>query len=93
MHVSEFSLYLIVGLAVENPKNSQEEVDDVQVQGNCGSDLFLDVIMPHDQLRINQNISTEDQRGETSVDELSSAIVWEPHRYESEQDEPPKPTE
>ena len=68
---------VIVVLAVQNPQNRQEQVDNVQVQADCGGNLLLDMIMSHNQLRVHQNISAEDQASYNTIPKLDSAAMRE----------------
>lgn len=76
-------------LAIEYPEDSQEEVDNVEVQRDRGGNLLLDVIMAHNELCINQDVPTEDQRSDRAIDHLSSAVVLEECSYEAEEDKYP----
>jgi hypothetical protein len=82
--------YLVVLLAVEDPEDSEEQVDDVQVQADRSRDLFFNMIMSHNQLRINQDIAAEDQSRDHAVDELDSLAAREERGHESEDDEDPE---
>lgn len=81
---------LVILLAVENPKNSQEQVDNIQVQRNRRSNLLLNMVMPHDQLSINQNITREDQRRNSAIDQIHRLSTWEESSHESEEDQAPQ---
>lgn len=85
--------YLLVVLIVQNPQNSQEQVEDVQVKRDRSGDLLLNVVMAHNQLSINENISREDQRRQPTVDQLRGAIVREERRHEPEENQEPKAPE
>ena len=50
---------LVVLLAIEDAKDSQEQVNDVKVERDRRCNLLLDVVMAHDQLSVHQNVSTE----------------------------------
>jgi len=45
---------LVTVQAIENPENSQEQVQDIQVQGDRSSDLILNMEPPHDELGVDQ---------------------------------------
>ncbi|KAI7977022.1 hypothetical protein EIK77_002532 [Talaromyces pinophilus] len=49
--------------------------------------------MAHNELRINEDISTENQRSNTAINELHAAIVREESSHESEDDEQPQRAE
>ena len=80
---------LIVLLAVEYPEDGKEQVDDVQVKRDSRSNLFLNVIVAHNKLRVHQYISAEDERCHGSVDKLRSTVVGKEGCHESEKDEYP----
>ena len=54
-------LCLIVLLAVKNPEDGKEQVDYVQVKGDSCSNLFLNMIVAHDELGVDQDIAAEDE--------------------------------
>lgn len=81
---------LVVLLAVQNAQDREEQVDNVQVQADRGGNLLLNVVLPHDQLGIHEDIPAEDQRSQTSIDQLTRAAVWEEHGHEAEQHEAPQ---
>lgn len=80
----------VVGLAVEDPQNSEEEVDDVQIQRDGGSNFLLHVIMSHDQLRVHENVPAEDERRNPPIYQLSRAVVREESRHEPEKNQSPQ---
>ena len=84
---------LIVGLAVEDSQNSEEEVDDIKIKADSGSNLLLDMVMAHNKLGIDQDITAEDEGGSTSVDELGGRVVGEESSHESEDDKSPERAE
>ena len=84
---------LVPRLAVENSKNSEEEIDNVKVQGDSRCNLLFHVVMSHDELRVDQNVTTEDQRSDSSIYQFRRAVVWEESCHEPEQDQSPKPSE
>jgi hypothetical protein len=51
----------VVLLAVQDPENSQEQVDDIQVKADRSSNLLLHMVMTHHQLRIHKDISAKDE--------------------------------
>lgn len=87
--VSPFSVVL---LAVEDSQNSQEQVDDVQIQRDRSSNLLLNMIMSHDQLCVHQDVPGEDECRDTTVCQLDSAVCWEECSHEAEQDQSPQST-
>jgi len=70
-------------LAVQNTKDGKEQVDDVQVQGNGGSNLLLHVVVLQDELSVHKNIATEDKRCYNTIAKLNLAVVWEKGRHEA----------
>lgn len=50
------------------------------------------MVMSDDELRINQNVPTENQSGHDSVAELNAGRLGEEGSHESKQDEDPKRT-
>lgn len=58
---------LVVLLAVEDPQDGEEQIDDIQVKADCRRDLLFDVVVPHDQLRIHEYIAAEDERADNAV--------------------------
>lgn len=80
---------LVVLLAVEYSEDGKKQIDDVKVKRNSCSNLFLNMIVAHYELGINQDIPTKDKRCYRSVDELGSAIVGKEGCYESKEDEDP----
>ncbi len=84
---------LVVLLAIKDPKNSQEEIDNIQVERDRRSNLLFDMVMPHDELRVHQNVPAEEESGRATIDELSSAVVGEEGRHEAEEYQNPKSTE
>lgn len=80
---------LIVLLAVEDPKDGKEQVDDVQVERDSCSNLLLNMIVAHNKLGVHQDIPTEDERCHRSVDELRSAVVGKEGCHKSKKDEYP----
>lgn len=84
---------LVVRLAVENTQNSEEQVDDVQVQADGGGNLLLNVVVAHNHLRIDEDVAAEDEGCESAVDELAGGAVGEEHGHEAEDDEAPEGSE
>ena len=80
---------LIVLLAVEDPKDGKEQVDNVKVKRDSCSNLLLNMIVAHNKLSVHQDIPTEDERCHRSVDELRSAIIGEEGCHKSKKDEYP----
>lgn len=83
----------VVVLVIQDPQNSQEQVEDIQIERDGSRNLFLNMIVPHNQLRINENIARENQRRSTTIDKLHSAISREERSNEPKQDQEPQPTE
>lgn len=84
---------LVVLLAVEDPQNSQEQVDNVKVQADGGGDLLLDVVLAHDELCVDEDVGAEDEGGDAAVDELAGGAVGEEGGHEAEEDEAPEGAE
>lgn len=81
---------LVIVLAVENPKNSQEQVDDVEIERDSSSNLLFHVIMSHDQLRIHKDVAAENQGRDSTVDQLDRAVCREEGSHEPKQNESPQ---
>jgi hypothetical protein len=84
---------LVVVLAVQDPQNGQEQVDNVQVQRDGGSNLLLDMVMTHDELSVHEDVTREDESGNGPVDKLHCAVHWEKSSHEAENNEQPQSTE
>ena len=80
---------LVVLLRVQNSQNSKEEVDDVQVERDGGSNLLLDMVVAHDELSVDQDVAREYQSRNDAVPKLDLAVVREESSHESEQDKNP----
>lgn len=80
-------------MAVEDPQDSEEQVDDVEVQADSSGNLLLNMVVTHDHLGINQDIRTEQQSRNTTIDELTSGAVREEHGHEAEENQTPKGAE
>lgn len=81
---------LVVALRVEDPQDGEEQVDDVQVERDGRRNLLLNVVVAHDQLSIDQDVSTEDERSNDAIPKLDLRAVWEEHGHESKQYEHPQ---
>ena len=79
-------------LAIQDPQDSEEQVNDIEIEADRRGDFFLYVIMPHDELGVHQDISAEDEGGDDTVDQLNGATVWEEGSHESENDQDPQRT-
>jgi len=77
---------LVTVQAIENPKDSQEQVQDIQVQGNRCSDLILDMELPHDELGVNQNVRREQNRHRRTIKQLDHTVPWEKHADKAKDD-------
>lgn len=80
----------VVILAVEDPQNSKEQIDDIQVQADGRGDLLLNVIVPHDQLGVHEDVAREDQRSHDTVDQLDGLSVWKESCHEAEDNQYPE---
>ena len=81
---------VIIVLTVQNPQNSQEQVDDVQIQADCSSNLLLNMVMSHDKLRVHQDVPAEDQAGNDAVSQLHRAAMREERRHEPKHNQQPQ---
>jgi hypothetical protein len=84
---------LVVVLAVEDPQDSQEQVQDVQVEADRSGDLFLDVVVANHKLSVDENVSREYQSSHDTVSKLHAARLREESSHESEEDQHPESTE
>lgn len=84
---------LVVLLAVQDPQDRKEQVDDIKVQADCRSNLLLHMMVPDDQLGVDENVATEDERRKSAVNEFACAAVGEECSHESEQNESPESAE
>lgn len=85
--------HLVVLLAVQDPQNSEKQVDDIEIKRDRRRNLLLHMIMTHHQLRVNQNIATKDQSRNPPIRQLRRAIVREESSHEPEQDQCPQTPE
>lgn len=81
---------LVVVLAVQDAQNRQEQVQNIQIQRNSGSNLLLNVVVSHNKLSIHEDVAGEDQGAQHTVDELGGATKWHEHGHESEEDHEPQ---
>lgn len=51
------------------------------------------MIVPHNQLRIDENITREDKRTKHAIDDLNGAVERDEHSHEPEQDHEPQRAE
>lgn len=84
---------LVVLLAVQDAKDSQEQVENVQVEADGRSNFLLDVVVANNQLCVDENVAREDEGCKTAVDQLTSAAVGEEGCHEAEQDQTPESAE
>lgn len=84
---------LVVLLAIENPQDSEEEVDDVEVKRDRCCNLLLNMVVAHHKLRIDQDVSAENQGSDGAVDQFYGTTVREESRHEAEDDENPEAAE
>lgn len=84
---------LVIALVVQNPQNSQEQIEDIKVKRNRSGNLLLDMIVTHNQLRINKDITTEDNRNQPAINQLHGSTSGEEHGHESKQDREPQGAE
>jgi len=83
----------VVVLAVQDAQNRQEQIQHVKIQRDRRRDLFLDMVVAHDELRVDEDIAREDQRRDDPVHQLHRAVNREERGHEPEQDEHPQPAE
>lgn len=81
---------LIIVLAIQDPQNRQEQVQNVQIQTDRSSNLLLNLVMSDDQLGVHQNVPAEDQRRNDSISELDTFRLREESRHEPEKDQNPQ---
>lgn len=84
---------LVVVLTVQNAENRKEQVQNIQVQGNRSRDLLFNVIVAHYELSVDEDISREDEGGNSAVNQLHCAVLREEDSHETEDDEQPKSAE
>lgn len=84
---------LVILLAVQDPQNRKEQVDDIEVQADCRSNLLLHMVVPDDQLGVDENVAAKDERRQAAVNEFACAAVGEEGGHESEQNESPESAE
>lgn len=92
-HSNTNSALLVVVLAVEDAKDGEEEVDDVEIQADGGSNLLLDMVVAHDELRVDEDVGAEDESGSATVDKLGSRVIREEHGHETEENKSPESAE
>jgi hypothetical protein len=80
----------LIILVIENAQDSQEQIEDIEIERDGGGDLLLDMIVAHDQLGIDEDISGEDEGGDGAVDELDLAIHGEEGGHKPKQDQEPQ---
>lgn len=61
----------------EEGHQGQEEVDDVQVEGDGGPDVLVVREAPDDVVRVVDDVPAEDERREPTVDHLRELAQWE----------------
>lgn len=81
---------LVVALAVEDPQDGEEQVDDVQVKRDRGSDFLLYMVVPHDKLRVHEDISAKYQSRQSPIYQLDCATWGEKRSHEAEENEEPE---
>jgi len=57
LYTSLPSFASVVVLAVENSQDGEEKVDDIEVKADGSSNLLFNVVVSHDHLCINKNIT------------------------------------
>lgn len=81
---------LVLLLAVKDTKDGEEQVDNVEIQADGGSNLLLDVVRAHDELGVDEDVAAEDKGGQAAVDELGGGAVGQEHGDEAEEDQAPE---
>lgn len=83
---------LVVLLAVQDSENGQEQVDDIEVERDGCCNLLLDMVVSHDELCIDQDVTTENECTNNAVSQFNGAGVREEGCHEAEDDDNPKST-
>ena len=84
---------LVIVLAVQDPQDGKEQVDNVEVQADAGGNLFLHMVMSHDQLCVHKNVAGEDECSDATVHGLHGRRVREERSHEPKDDQDPQPAE
>lgn len=92
-HLPVTTLSLVVLLAIQDPQNREEQIQNVEVQRDSGGDLFFDGVVAHDQLCVDENVAAENQRCDATVDEFDGATAGEEGCHEAEDDQHPERAE
>lgn len=80
-------------LAVEDPEDREEQVDDVEIQADSGGNLLLDMVLPQDHLRVDEDIRAEHQRREPAPQQLPRARPRQESRHEPKDQQAPQRAE
>ena len=83
----------LVVLVIQDPQNSQEQIQNIQIQRNGCGNLLLDMTMPDDQLRIHKDVRRENKRPDSTIHQLNGAILREERSHETKQDKEPQTAE
>lgn len=81
---------LVVVLAVKDSEDSKEQIQDIEIETDAGGDLFLNMIMSHDQLRVHEDVSTENECGNHAIYQLDRLSAGKESSHESEDDKNPQ---
>lgn len=81
---------LVVVLAVQNAQDGEEQVENVQVQADARGNVFIHVIVSHDQLSVHEDVAAEDEGCDTAVNEFGRGVSWEKGGHEAEDDHQPQ---
>ena len=81
---------LVVRGAVENSQDREEQIDHIQIETDRGGNFFLNVVVAHDQLGVDQDIGAEQESADTAVDEFHGAIVGKEGGHEAKDDQDPE---
>ena len=61
----------------------KEEVDEIKIEANRSQDVLVRREAAVDEVRVIDNISTEQQRASDGVDEIESGAEWEKYADET----------
>lgn len=93
LELSDNRTSLVVVLAVQDAQNRHEQVQDIQVQRDSSCNLLLNMVVAHNQLRINEDIRREHQRTKHTVDKLEGAVERQENGHEAKEDHEPQRAE
>jgi hypothetical protein len=85
--------HLVIALAVQDPQNGQEEVNNIKIETDSRSNLLLHMIMSHNKLRVHKNIPAKNQRSNPTPHKLHGTIRREERSHEPKNYQTPEPPE